>query len=117
MIQQVATLSGGGPGAEEPPCVDCHVQPRTSLIQLGPLPLAKQASLVDITLQATEALPRNTYSPNQASNSQPNGLKLSREAPTTNALDQMKQGHAERASSRRNCQDNAAGASSDPTLS
>ena len=34
----VATLSGGGPGAEEPPRVDCHVQPRTSLIQLCPLP-------------------------------------------------------------------------------
>ena len=70
---QVATLSGGGPGAKEPPCVDRHVQPRTSLIQLGPLPFAKQACLVDTTLQATEALPRNTYSPNQASNSQPNG--------------------------------------------
>jgi hypothetical protein len=75
---QVATLSGGGPGAEEPPCVDCHVQPRTSLIQLGPLPLAKQAALVDTTLQATEALPRSVYPPNQASPSQPNGLGLSR---------------------------------------
>jgi hypothetical protein len=46
-----------------------------------------------------------------------NGLKLSREAPATNALDQTNQEQAKPASSRRHCQDNASGASSDPTLS
>ena len=40
MTHQVATLSGGGPGAEEPPRVDCHVQPRNTPIQLSPLPFA-----------------------------------------------------------------------------
>jgi hypothetical protein len=41
-------------------------------------PLRSKASQADTALQASEALPRNTYSPNQASNSQPNGLKMSR---------------------------------------
>jgi hypothetical protein len=46
-----------------------------------------------------------------------NGLKLSREAPFINALDQTTQDQAKPGSFRRPCQDNASGASSDPTLS
>ena len=48
--------------------------------------------------------------PKQPGASQANGLKLSRKGPIPNALDQMKQGHAKRASVRRLCQDSGSGA-------